>query len=269
MNTPIFRMYVDENGNYSLRENINQDSNRHLCLTGIIMERPTHKLLAQQLGALKQKYFESDRVVLHRREIISATPPFEALKDRVTRANYDQDMLHIIEKINYKVIAVVIDKQALVDRYTLQRARDPYALAVEYLMQRYQYFLQDYRRRSGIKAKGDIMAEARGGKEDGITKETYRRIYRGEGYIGLKDAGEYYSSKEIKLRKKKENIAGLQFVDLISHTARRYILSQNHLAHDLKKDSFAQKVVDILVKDKFRRRNNIIEGNGAVFFPKV
>lgn len=267
MNEPTLRMYVDENGNYNLREDLSNDSNRYLCLTGIVMRISSHDLLTQQLDALKIKYFGTQDIILHRREIISAKPPFEALQDSGIRSNYNADILRIISETRYGVISVVIDKKALVDKYTLLRAQDPYALALEYLMQRYQYWMQDYCQRHGV-VMGDIVAESRGGKEDRITKETYKLIYAGKGYIGLGNAAQYYSSQEIKLRKKKANIAGLQFVDLISHPARRYILSQNNLAHNLKSTSFEQKVVEILVKEKFRRHNGTIDGYGAVFFPK-
>lgn len=268
MNTPTLRMFVDENGNYNLREDLSNDSNRYLCLTGIVMRNEAHELLTQQLDILKVKYFGSKDVVLHRREIISAKPPFESLEDNAIRQSYNADMLRIISELRYGVISIIIDKKALVDKYTLLRAQDPYALALEYLMQRYQYWMQDYSQRHGA-IMGDIVAESRGGREDRITKDTYRLIYEGKGYIGLKDAPKYYSSKDIKLRKKKANIAGLQFVDLISHPARRYILSQNHLAHNLKPTSFEQTVVEILVKEKFRRHQGKIDGFGAVFFPKV
>lgn len=266
MNEPTLRMYVDENGNYNLRENLSNDSNRYLCLTGIVMRLETHNELTQRLDELKLKYFGSKDIILHRREIISGKPPFEALKDNNIRSNYNDDIIRIIRELRYGVISVVIDKKSLVDKYTLLRAQDPYALALEYLMQRYQYWMQDYSKHHG-NVMGDIVAESRGGREDRITKETYRLIYEGKGYIGLNNASKYYSSKEIKLRKKKANIAGLQFVDLLSHPARRYILSQNHLAHNLNPTSFEQTIVQILVKQKFRRHNGNIDGAGAVFFP--
>lgn len=231
------------------------------------MRNEAHELLTQQLNTLKIKYFGSEDVILHRREIISAKPPFESLKDDVIRQDYNTDILRIISEFPYRVISIVIDKKALVDKYTLLRAQDPYALALEYLMQRYQYWMQDYSQMYGS-IMGDIIAESRGGREDRTTKDTYRLIYEGKGYIGLENAPKYYSSKDIKLRKKKANIAGLQFVDLISHPARRYILSQNHLAHNLKPTSFEQTVVDVLVQKKFRRYQGKIDGCGAVFFPK-
>ena len=268
MNEPVLRMYVDENGNYNLREDLSNDSNRFLCLTGVVMRIPTHDLLTQRLDDLKIKYFGSKDVILHRRELISAKTPFEALKDETIRQNYNTDILRIISELRYGVISVVIDKKAHVDNYTLLRAQDPYALALEYLMQRYQYWMQEFRKNS-YAVTGDILAESRGGKEDRITKETYKLIYDGQGYNRLRNAAKYYSSKEIKLRKKKANIAGLQFVDLISHPARRYILSQNNLAHNLKPTSFEQSVVEILVKEKFRRNSTgKIEGFGTIFCPK-
>lgn len=268
MNIPTLRMFVDENGNYNLREDLSNDSNRFLCLTGVVMRNETHDVLTQELNSLKSKYFGSTDIVLHRREIISAKPPFESLKDDAIRQAYNADILRIISDLRYGVISIVIDKKALIDKYTLLHAQDPYALALEYLMQRYQYWMQDYSQRHDL-IMGDIVAESRGGREDKITRDTYRLIYDGKGYNGLIDASKYYSSKDIKLRKKKANIAGLQFVDLISHPARRYILSQNNLAHNIRPTSFEQTVVEILVAKKFRRHQGKIDGFGAVFFPKA
>jgi len=268
MNIPSFRMYVDENGNYNLREDLSNDSNRFLCLSGIILQSSEHAALAYNLNELKLRYFQSKEVILHRRELVSGKPPFEALKDVETRNNYNADLLQIMTDTDYLVISILIDKKALVDKYTIIKAQDPYALALEYLMQRYLYWLQFNSKRGNV-VTGDILAESRGGREDRITKETYSLIYNGKGYNKLKGAHKYFSSKEIKLKKKKDNIAGLQFVDLISHPARRYILSMNGLAHNIKPTSFEKDIVEVLIKGKFRRSDNgIIEGYGTVFFPK-
>ena len=265
MNNPSIRMYVDENGHETLRGDLENNNNRFLCLTGVIMRLSEHKILEQKLNDLKLQVFGSADIILHRREIISGKPPFEILKDGNVRNNFNSGILKIISDLQYRVISILIDKKAHVDKYGILKAQDPYALALEFLMQRYQYWLQEFKN----PVSGDILAESRGGREDKTTKETYKIIYEGKGYNKLKNAQNYFSSKEIKLSKKKDNIAGLQFVDLISHPARRYILTQNNLAHDINPTSFEQQIVDILVKDKFRRNNNgKIEGTGTVFFPK-
>ena len=77
------------------------------------MRDKTHELLTQQLDTLKVKYFGSKDVILHRREIISAKPPFESLKDDAIRQCYDADMLRIISELRYGVISIVIDKKIL------------------------------------------------------------------------------------------------------------------------------------------------------------
>lgn len=50
---------------------------------------------------------------------------------------------------------------------------------------------------------------------------------------------------------------------------RRYILSQNGLADNLKTSSFESEIVKILVEKKFRRnRTGCIEGFGTVIYPR-
>ena len=189
MNRPLVRMFVDENGNYNLREDLTNNNNRFLCLTGVVMRMSAHEVLEQRLDELKLKCFGSKEIVLHRREIVSAKPPFEALKDEAVRDEFNATLLKIISELRYGVISILIDKKAHVDKYTILKAQDPYALALE-------------------------------------------------------------------------------FADLITHPARRYILMQNGLAGNIKKTSFEQSVVEILVGEKFRRKDGVIEGAGAVFFPK-
>lgn len=188
------------------------------------------------------------------------------MKKDYVRQQFDNDFIKIVNEVPFRVISVVIDKLRLVQKHGLIKAQDPYALALEYLMQRYQYWMQSYKQKYGG-CKGDILAEARGGGEDKITKIAYNEIYLGKGYNPLADASDYFSSSQIKLKPKSSNIAGLQFADLLSHPARRYILSQNSLADNIQSSSFEQKIVDVLVSAKFRRVNGEINGAGVILYP--
>lgn len=270
MNTPFIRMYVDENGHQSLTGDLSNPSKRFLCLTGVIMPIKEHDdTLTPKINDLKLRYFHDSTIILHRREIISATGAFACLSIPEIRQRFNLDVLDIIQTVKYRVISIVIDKYALVQKYGIYRAKDPYALALEYLMQRYQYWMQSVARRNGISYPfGDILAEARGGGEDKLTKLTYQEIYAGRGYNQLRNADMFYTSSQIKLKPKSANIAGLQFVDLISHPSRRYILTLHGLGNDFKKSSFEEDIVNILIRDKFRRGyNSEIDGAGVVFFP--
>jgi len=269
---PTVRMYIDENGHQTLKGDLANNNNRFLCLTGVIMPLREHQNFTITLDSFKQTHFHTSDIILHRRELISAKPPFETLLNHEARMAFNEDLLQIINKTKYRVVSVVIDKKALVDKYGIFRARDPYALALEFLLQRYQYWLQEYNDKHEQDyghLYGDVLAESRGGREDRLTKLTYIEIYNGRGYNPLKNASNFFSSKEIKLKPKSANIAGLQFVDLLSHPARRYILSLYGLAPDIKSSSYEQKIVEILVNNKFRRdKTNNIDGTGIVLFPK-
>lgn len=263
MREPSVRLYVDENGNHNLCEDLSNEGNRYLCLTGVAMYLSEHYRLEKVLNELKMKCFNSSEVVLHRREIISGKPPFEALKDNTARDSFNKELLKIVSSTEYRVMSILIDKKAHVEKDGIFEARDPYVIALEYLMQQYQYWLQRFKK----PVFGDILAESRGGREDKTTKEAYKYVYEGRGYTKLKNTEQFLSSKEIKLKRKKDNIAGLQFVDLLSHPARRYILAQNGLGYNTKPYSFEQQIVEILVSAKFSRKNGRIDGYGTVFYP--
>ncbi len=269
MNTPSIRMYVDENGHQSLKGDLANPSKRFLGITGIIMPINEHdEILTPKLNELKKKFFGSSDIILHRRELISAKDSFQCLQNPDVREAFNSDFLQIVQDTRYRVVSVLIDKKKLVDRYGLIRAQDPYALALEYLMQRYQYWMQDNAARFGH-TYGDILAESRGGGEDRLTKNTYHEIYNGRGYYKLANADKYFSSSQIKLKPKSANIAGLQFVDLLAHPARRYILSSYKLIDTLQSSSFEQKIVDVLIEKKFRRnKSGQIDGMGIVLYPK-
>jgi len=258
-------MYFDENGHQSLKGDLSNQSKRFLCLTGVIMRLSEHPKLTEQLNRIKKEIFGRTDIILHRRELITAKAPYEALKDTAIREKFNQEFLKLIVNTNFRIVSVLIDKMTLVKNFGF-RAQDPYALALEYLMQRYLYWLQDLCR-CKPPCFGDILGESRGGKEDKITKYTHREIFLGKGYNKLSNVDRYFSSQEIKLKPKKANIAGLQFVDLLAHPARRYILSKYNLAENLKQSSYEQQIADILENSKFRRRNGTIEGTGIVIFP--
>lgn len=77
-----YRLYVDEVGNSDLKSSDNP-IHRFLSLTGVIIELDyVSKTLFPEIESLKSKYFDShpdDPIILHRKEIVNAKYPFEAL----------------------------------------------------------------------------------------------------------------------------------------------------------------------------------------------
>jgi len=76
------------------------------------------------------------------------------------------------------------------------------------------------------------------------------------------------TSKELKIKPKRANIAGLQLADLIAHPSRREILLEKDLLSDERK-VFGDQICRILRRDKYLRnqRTGQIWGYGKKLLP--
>jgi len=99
------------------------------------------------------------------------------------------------------------------------------------------------------------MVESRGGDVDIQLKESYARLYR-EGTENI-SSGIWQScltSKELKVKPKSANIAGLQLADLIAYPSRREILHEKELLPaEGEGKTFSDEICKILNKSKYLR----------------
>ena len=97
------------------------------------------------------------------------------------------------------------------------------------------------------------MAESRGGKEDTRLKAAYERLWKqGTDFVSPDQFQRALTSKQLKMKTKANNIAGLQLADLIAHPSRNEILRE-HNSFDRELPPFAARVVAIL-QGKYDRR---------------
>ena len=235
-------MYVDECGNPDLGSSDNP-IHRFLSLTGVIINLDyISGIVHGQIESLKSRYFGShpdDPIILHRKEIISAKYPFEALKDEGVRRNFDDELLNFLDTWEYTVVTVCIDKQTHKETYKVWRY-EPYHYCLSMLLERYTIFLEQHQ------AQGDVMAESRGGKEDRRLKDSFCRLWTsGTEYIVPERFQRALTSKQLKVKPKANNISGLQIADIIAHPSRTEILKENG-KRDSELAPFSKKVVAIL-----------------------
>jgi len=257
-----YRIYIDEVGNPDLKSSNLQD-HRFLCLAGVIMELAYVKNVVQaDLENLKNHFFKYDPdnpVILHRKEILYKKGPFHVLKDSKLEKDFNTRLLTLLAKWEYTVIAVVIDKQEHNERYSKWKY-DPYHYSQEILMERYRLFLD-------IKsAKGDVMYESRGGKEDMRLKTSFRKLMEtGTHNLSAEQLREHFTSKELKVKTKQSNIAGLQIADIVAHLVRRWAF-KNLMEMDDGVFTFADEINSILEQNKFFRYGTI-SGYGVKKLP--
>jgi hypothetical protein len=261
----LYRLYLDESGDHVYRET-NETAHRFLCLLGCWFQNPDYLRFHQALESLKERHFHQhpdNPVILHREDIINRRKVFKVMQDEKKRAEFDADLLGIIRAAEFRVAAVVIDKAVLRASYG-EGAGHPYHIGLGLLLQRFAGYL------NRINRVGDVMAEARGGNEDALLKDSYTRVFE-HGAWGVTSAEFFQSaltSRQLKLREKKANISGLQLADLIAHPAKLWVLRTYGLLNDTPAP-FAERLMSI-IEGKFNRQlyTSKLEGYGYVLYPK-
>jgi hypothetical protein len=175
-----------------------------------------------------------------------------------TRQRFDSGLLKVIGRATFTVVCVVIDKRAHSERYT--SPFHPYHYCLAAMLDRYTGWL-------GYKnAVGDVMAESRGNEEDLQLMQAYRRVFEsGTLMFGHEHHQRVLTSKEIKVRRKAANIAGLQLADLIAYPVKQACLLERGLIAD-PGDVFGKEVVKA-VESKFNAHGRLwkVQGYGKVW----
>ena len=257
-----YRIYIDETGNSDLESSKNPN-HRYLSLTGVIFNLEyVRNVLHPCVEDLKHKHFKShpdDPLILHRKEIVKQKGIYSILKEANKLELFNNDLLNLLRTSEYKVISVLIDKSEHCDCYSVWR-HDPYHYCMEVLLERYVLFLKK------MTAVGDVMFESRGGKEDMRLKKSFSNLYNtGSNYVEASLFQEYLTSKQLKVKPKSANIAGLQIADLLAHPSRKEMLRDRGIG---KEDTytFGNEIIRIL-KEKYYQKNGKINGYGKKFLP--
>jgi hypothetical protein len=258
-----YRLYIDEVGNSDMGASADPN-HRYLSLTGVVFELSyVDRTLFPELEALKRKYFGAhadEPVVLHRKELVNKKTPFEALNDPATEAAFNNDFLNLLRQLNFTVLTAVIDKLEQQQRYRSWRF-DPYHYCLTVMVERYVLWLRQQ------KAQGDVMAESRGGKEDRRLKDSFERVCeQGSDFVPPDQFAAHLTSRQLKVKSKANNIAGLQIADIVAHPSFRATLVRREgkpLA-----TNFGGQIAQMLEESKYHRNPaGVIEGWGRKWLP--
>lgn len=258
-----YRMYADEVGHASYKS-CQDELYRYLSLTGVIIELGYVKeVVAPALEEMKQRFFDphpDDAVILHRQDIVRKRPPFDCLWDQSKCDEFDQELIRLLTELEYSVVTVVIDKQEQLDRYEVWQ-HDPYHYAMQVLLERYVMWLE------GRGARGDVLAESRGGREDQRLMRAFERIWaQGTDYMYEQRFKAALTSKELKVKLKANNIAGLQLADLVAYPSRQDLLQARR--NETPAPTFGARIVKILRSTKYlRSATGRIDGWGTKWLP--
>ncbi len=241
-----------------------QSSHRYLALVGCwFAQGDAYLSFHNALQSLKQKHFPhspDEPPVLHRKDVIGRRGRFWRLRDPALARSFDSALLSLVALSEFVLVGICIDKLALRNQYT--RPFDPYGLALGFILERYCGWL------AFQKAKGDVMAESRGRKEDQLLEAAYRRIWSsGTSYHAPRFFQQALTSKEVKLKKKHENIAGLQLADILARAVKDDILDEYGLLPNGPAPFDASLIGAIQAKFNRNLKTGKLRGYGKILFP--
>jgi hypothetical protein len=279
-----YRLYIDESGDHRYGKKntivstmkyqgkeikVSQDNyvelednqKRYLSLTACMIDREFYKkTLCNEMEKLKKNHFNSDpddSLIFHREDMVNKRGPFYRLRNPEKENAFNVDLLAFLRNMDYIIITVVIDKKAHIEKYSTA-AYHPYHYCLMAILERYCGLL------SFLKAKGDVLAESRGGREDEQLKMAYRELYNGGSkWMPKTHFQTVLTSKEIKLKKKNDNILGLQLADLLAHPLKLHVLINKGIIPE-QKDFGAQIVKTVIKKFNRHRYNGKIDGYGRI-----
>ena len=203
--------------------------------------------------------FGTEDIVFHRRELLHAEPPFSCLNDAAKRAELDRKLLDLLTLAAYKVITVVIDKKALREKYAVWQA-EPYHYCMKCLIERYVLLLQ----RAGH--GGDVLAESREKRDNKRLAKSYRYTYKHGTDFVKSEVIKQCLPTEIKLARKRENIAGLQLADLLANPCCRDLICRQ--TEQPMTADFGAQIMEIVYRNKYRRSwSGRIAGFGTKWLP--
>jgi hypothetical protein len=256
------RLYIDEVGN----DDTVSESERYLSLTGITTKVHGHDTkIHPEIETLKNEIFGHNppqyTIILHRREILRKEKPFDCLREEKTNLQWEARILTLIETLPYIVNTVLIDKREHAKRYG-DWQYNPYHYCMLASVERYVLWLRRHR------LTGDVMAEARGKREDKALKSAFQYFYEnGTDNIPPETVQQHLTSREIKLQKKDANICGLQLVDMLANPSHQLLKCQ--LRGEELQAQFAKRVVAILKQHRYARdpKTGKMEGWGLKTLP--
>lgn len=238
----LYRLYLDESGShvYSNSEAVDK---RYLSITGVIIsEKEIVEKLQPCIRDLKDiiRKDPDEVIILHREEIANRQGAiFGRLKDPALERAWNEQVMKIINEVNFRICTVVLDKRDHKKKYA--SPMHPYHYCIHLLVERYVKYLEKVG-----SATGDVMAEARGKTEDEALQSEYNNVYdSGTYYVSAARFQARLTSKYIKMEPKSKAIAGLELADLLVLASKLDIL-QDHKHIPRLNSKFVQTIVKAL-----------------------
>jgi len=207
-----YRLYIDESGTHQYNKS-DDIKKRYLCLLGVIISADHNRdFIVPKWENLRSIFTEDSDfpAIFHYTDVISATNGFGKLSDEIIRDDFNKKYLEILKDGEFVLCCVVLDKKSHFETYG-KSAMHPYHYCLNVLLERYVKFLSS---KNGF---GDVLAEARGKKEDKLLRSEFSKFYEnGTDFLESETIKKRITSHKLKLKTKEARINGLELADMLA-----------------------------------------------------
>ena len=210
-----YYLFLDESGDHGL-SNINPDFPIFL-LCGVLFSHDNYMAFDASMNHIKQRFWNTNNVVLHSRDIRKHQNEFKILFDLEVKRLFYDEIDKLISDNEYVIIADGIQKNDFIKLYG--KLPNVYELSLSFIIERAVFYLDNI----GGDKNLVVVIEERGKKEDRQLKEHFFKLLAlGTGFVNPERLKSLDIS--IEFRAKNKNINGLQLSDLVAYPIARYVL---------------------------------------------
>ncbi len=175
-------------------------------------------MVEEKVRSFKREIFGDENLILHTADMTRNRNGFERMQEVGFRQLCYERLNQLMTELDYKVIACVIKKDGHLNRYGVS-ALDPYMFSLEILVERFALEIGD--QPNG----GEIVAECRSPELDRELALAWENLcVQGTRFVSAMEIRRRISG--VRVRSKRENIAGLQLADLVVSPIGRFVLGK-------------------------------------------
>ena len=202
-------------------------------LCGIVVSQEQLDAISEKINALKKEFWGDKKVILHSRDIRKCQNGFEIFFDLDVKRRFYERINDVLKEKVYTIVCCSILKEPYIRQYG--RLNDVYGQSLSYIMERTVFYLDDIQIDN---IHLNTVVECRGKREDKALLDYYNKVLdRGTYWVTSERIKKYF--REFEMRRKSENLVGLQIADLVAYPITRHVLDEDavNLAFDIIKDN--------------------------------
>ena len=258
-----YRLYIDETGTPS-PPNAGSIAQKYFFLLGTIISRShLEQFILPNWDNLRNLLtVDPDYpTIVHLPKLRKGKHRLKLLDDPNLNSKFEQQLIDFLENAEISICCILLNKEAVSNQY--HKPYDSYHYALKLLLERYVLYLEK------CSGTGDVIAEARGKKENALVKLEFEKIYRdGTEFLSPTRMQNRLSHGEVGIEKKEARVRGLEISDILAAPLKYWVLNRTGL-ENVEPTGLNKKIAEVARKKLMKDSRGKTNGYGIKIFPEL